>query len=167
VVRRRLPAVEVVAAADQLERQESGSIVGPLWLRDGDPEAQGDFPEVGWLDAPVILLASWISEMQRVARAVPSARAEGACHFGDGPYYFTITVGTGGAWHVRCFEAREQQEGADVPIHEWRTGGAAFLASAIRAARAVLAQCDEHGWWSRDTERLRRCLEARSGFHTS
>lgn len=163
-MRRRLPTVEIVVDIERLERHESGSIVGPLWLRDGDPDAQSDFPEVGWLDAPVTVLASWISELRRLSRAVPATRGAGACHFADGPYYFTITAAAGGTWIVRCFEARETHEGADTPSHEWQTATSAFLASAVRAGRAALAHCDEHGWWSPETERLRRCLEAGSGF---
>jgi hypothetical protein len=29
-----------------------------------------------------------------------------------------------------------------------------------RGARAVLSHCDARGWWNRDTEELRRSLEA-------
>lgn len=161
----RLPSVDVVVDVSAIVRHDSGTIAGPIWLRDGDIDIQADFPEVGWLDLPLALLASWVSELQRLMRTLPSSGAEAACHFLDGPYYFTVRVENPGGWLVRCFEARETgARTADPPVHEWRTGGAAFLASAVRAGRAMLAQCDARGWWSRDTETLRRCLESGSQY---
>jgi hypothetical protein len=162
---RRIPSVDIVVDAAALVRNGSGTVSGPIWLRDGDAMAQADFPEVGWIDMPVALLGSWLSELQRLSRTLRSSGYSGsasACRFLDGPYYFTVRPEKGGRWVVRCFEARERSTQAEVPIHEWRTGGAAFLASAVRAARSVLAQCDLQGWWSRDTEVLRRCLESGS-----
>jgi hypothetical protein len=159
---RRLPSVDVVVDATALTRNNSGSIIGPIWLRDADPDAQADFPEVGWVDLPVAVLVSWVSDLQRLTRTLPSSAADTACHFMEGPYYFSVRVERAGGWRVRCFEARERSRRAQRPVHEWRTGSAAFLASAVRAARAVLAQCDTRGWWSRETEALRRCLESGS-----
>jgi hypothetical protein len=163
---RRLPSVDVVVDATALTRNDSGTIAGPIWLRDGDADTQADFPEAGWVDFPVALLAAWLRELQRLARALPSSGAVSACHFMDGPYYFTVHVESAGAWQVRCFEARERSRRAERPVHEWRTGSSAFLTSAVRAGRAVLAQCDSRGWWSRDTEALRRCLESWSRHRT-
>jgi hypothetical protein len=161
---RRLPSVDVVVDASAVARTDSGRIAGPIWLRDGDADRQADFPEVGWVDLPVTLLGAWVSELQRLTRTLPSSGATSACHFEDGPYYFTVHVESGGGWRVRCFEARERAAQPEHPVHEWRTGGSAFLASAVRAGRAVLAQCDARGWWSPDTEALRRCLESGSQY---
>lgn len=161
---RRLPSVDVVVDATALVRNDSGAIAGPIWLRDGDADTQADFPEVGWVDLPLALLVSWVSELQRLTRTLPSSGTETACHFMDGPYYFTVRVESAGDWLVRCFEARERSAQTEQPAHEWRTGGSAFLASAVRAGRAVLAQCDARGWWSHDTEALRRCLESGSQY---
>jgi hypothetical protein len=159
---RRLPLVEVVVDSAALARDAEGATTGPIWLRDCDPDMQADFPEVGWVDRPLALLTAWVSELQRVSRTIPAAGTEGACHFVDGPYYFTVHPEGGGGWRVRCFEAREPAAQVSQPVHEWRTGGTAFLASAVRAGRAVLAQCDARGWWSDETEALRRCLESGS-----
>jgi hypothetical protein len=159
---RRLPSVDIVVDAASLVRDDAGTIAGPIWLRDGDPAGQADFPEVGWVDLPVAVLGSWLSEFQRLARSIRSSSTGSACRFLDGPYYFTVRRGKAGRWIIRCFEARERSVRAELPVHEWKTGGAAFLASAVRAARAVLAHCDARGWWSRETEVLRRCLEAGS-----
>ena len=65
---RRLPSVDVVTDTTALVQTESGTIAGPLWLRDGDPVVQADFPEVGWVDLPVAALASWVQELQRLSR---------------------------------------------------------------------------------------------------
>ena len=161
---RHLPCIDVVVDATALVRNGSGTIAGPIWLRDGDSDTQADFPEVGWVDLPLALLGSWLAELQRLAHTVPSSGTTSTCNFLDGPYYFTVRVDTGGAWVVRCFEARERSTQPPRPVHEWRTGGAAFLASVVRAGRAVLARCDARGWWNRDTETLRRCLEAGSQY---
>jgi hypothetical protein len=91
---------------------------------------------------------------------VPASGSIAACHFLDGPYYFTVEVESAGGWTIRCFEAREPRAQPEHAVHQWKTGGSAFLASAVRASRAVLAECDARGWWSRDTESLRRRLES-------
>lgn len=162
---RRLPSVDVVVDPTALVRAESGAIAGPIWLRDGDPDVQADFPEVGWVDLPIAVLASWLQELQRLTRALPSSGLQASCRFMDGPYYFTVRVESAGGWLVRCFEARERPT-VEEPVHEWKTGSSAFLASAVRAGRAVLAQCDARGWWSRETEALRRCLESGSQYRS-
>jgi len=141
-----------------------GTISGPIWLRDGDAQVQADFPEVGWVDLPVVVLAAWAQELQRVMRTLPASGVETACRFMEGPYYFTVRVETDGAWLVGGFEVRQQPVGTEQAVHEWKTGSSAFLASVVRAGRAVLAQCDERGWWSSDTEALRRCLESGSQY---
>lgn len=161
---RRLPSVDVVTDTTALVQNESGTIAGPLWLRDGDPDVQADFPEVGWVDLPVAALASWVQELQRLSRSLPSSGVETACRFLDGPYYFAVRVESAGGWLIRCFEVRDRPTGPDAPVREWKTGSSSFLASVVRAGRAVLAQCDARGWWSRDTEALRRCLEAGSQY---
>lgn len=161
---RRLPSVDVVVDTTALVRNESGTIAGPIWLRDGDPDVQADFPEVGWVDFPVALLASWVQELQRLTRTLPSSGAEAACNFMDGPYLVTVRAESAGGWVVRCFERREPSRAPETSVHEWKTGSSAFLASAVRAGRAVLAQCDARGWWSRDTEALRRSLESGSQY---
>lgn len=161
---RRLPSVDVVVEATSLARTDAGAIAGPIWLRDGDPQAQADFPEVGWVDLPLLVLTSWVSDLQRLARTLPSSGAVSVCHFIEGPYYFSVHVESAGSWVVRCFEAREDSARTEPPVHEWRTGSSAFLASAVRAGRAALAQCDVRGWWSPETETLRRCLESGSQY---
>jgi hypothetical protein len=153
----RLPRVEIVVEPDSLERTAHGTISGRVWLRDGNPDAQADFPEVGWSDAPVALLAAWTAELHRFARAVPATGALATCRFLDGPYAFTVRAEQPEVWRVACSE--ERTVGSSNPGPNWLTDRASFLRSLDQAARGVLAFCDARGWWSADTEALRRRLE--------
>jgi hypothetical protein len=155
---RALPRVEVAVEPETLERSAHGSITGRIWLRDGSPENQADFPEVGWSDFPVALLGAWTADLQRLARAVPSADALARCHFMDGPYSFTVGVEPGGAWRISCWEDRREGRSEQGP--QWITDQASFLGSLIRSGRSTLAHCDSRGWWNNDTEALRRRMEA-------
>ena len=158
--KRPLPCVEVVVEPETLERSAHGGIAGRIWLRDGSREIQADFPEVGWSDSPVALLGVWGVELQRLARAVPSVGAMARCRFMDGPYSFNVRALGGGAWRISCIEERSTGSGATSQV--WVTDSSAFLEGLHRAARATLAACDARGWWSADTETLRRFVESRS-----
>lgn len=159
-MRRPLPRVEVVVEPDTLERDARDSITGRVWLRDGSPESQADFPEVGWSDFPVRLLGAWSAELQRLVRTVPSNGTVARCRFMDGPYSFTVHAEQAGAWRIACVEERTEGEHAAGP--SWLTDQAVFLDSVYRAARSVLFICDTRGWWNEETETLRRRLEAGS-----
>jgi hypothetical protein len=154
----RLPRVELVVDPATLAKSPRGAIAGAVWLRDGDAEAQADFPEVGWTDSVVAVLASWLPELQRLARTIPATDASAECRFVDGPYLVTVCVERPGVWRLRCTEERTHGAASEGP--EWRTDSGVFLASATRAASAVLGLCDTRGWWSTDTESLRRALDA-------
>lgn len=161
-MRRPLPRVEIVVEPATLERTSHGGITGRVWLRDGSRDVQADFPEVGWCDFPVALLAAWTTELQRFARLVPSDRGLARCRFMDGPYSFTVHAEGNGAWRIGCIEERMGAGGT--PSQVWVTDASSFLDGLHRAARATLSACDERGWWNADTEALRRCVEARSGL---
>ena len=134
-----------------------GPITGAVWLRDGDPETQADFPEVGWSDSVVAVLANWLPDLQRLTRTIPATDANAHCRFLDGPYLVTVRVERPGLWRLRCTEQRTHGAASEGP--EWRTDSGAFLGSVTRAATTVLGLCDARGWWSTDTESLRRALE--------
>jgi hypothetical protein len=155
---RALPRVEVAVEPETLERTARGSITGRIWLRDVSSENQADFPEVGWLDFPVALLSAWTVELQRFARAMPSAGAHVRCHFMDGPYSFTVGVEQAGAWRISCSEDRREGRSGNGP--EWITDQSSFLGSLFRSGRSILAYCDSRGWWDTDTEALRRRIES-------
>jgi hypothetical protein len=76
----------------------------------------------------------------------------------DGPYSFTVRAERPEMWRVACVE--ERSAGPNNPGPTWLTDRASFLRSLDQAARSVLSFCDARGWWSADTESLRRRLEA-------
>jgi hypothetical protein len=158
---RALPRVEIVVEPETLERSAQGGITGRVWLRDGSPEAQEDFPEVGWSDFPVAILAAWSLELQRLARSIPAADTPARCRFMDGPYSFAVHAEEAGAWRITCSEDRTT--GRSAPGPRWLTDQASFLDSLHRAARSVLSFCDARGWWNEETEALRRRMEAGGG----
>jgi hypothetical protein len=157
---RRLPDVEIVVEPETLESGASGNITGRVWLRDGRSDVQADFPEVGWSDSAVALLAAWMVELERLARSVPAGEAVARCRFLDGPYSFTVRAEEAGIWRIACME--ERSTGSGHPGPEWLTDQASFLASLRRAARGALSACDSRRWWNADTELLRRRLESGS-----
>jgi hypothetical protein len=106
----------------------------------------------------VALLAAWLPELQRLARTIPATDASTDCRFIDGPYLVTVRVERPGVWRLQCTEQRTHGTASDGP--EWRTDSGVFLASVTRAAATVLGVCDARGWWSTNTESLRRALEA-------
>ena len=153
----RLPRVEIVVEPETLERNTRGGISGRVWLRDGSPETQADFPEVGWSDLPVALLSAWTAELFPFARTVPATGAVATCRFIDGPYAFTIRAERPEVWRIACTE--ERTVGASDRGPTWLTDRGSFLRSLEQASRSVLAHCDARGWWNADTEALRRRLE--------
>lgn len=144
-----------------LELTAASAIAGRIWLRDGDAQTQGDFPEVGWSDHPLALLAAWLPALQRLSRSLPAGE-EVTCAFAEGPYAFTVVAEGLGRWRLRCYERRAGAK-AEAPTQEWITDATHFLSSVGRAARATLAHCDARGWWSAESEALRRALEP--GLH--
>jgi hypothetical protein len=98
-----------------------------------------------------------MGELHRLARAVPATGAQARCRFLDGPYAFTVRVEQPEVWRIAC--AEERTSGASDAGPVWLTDRASFLRSLDQAARGVLAFCDARGWWSADTESLRRSLE--------
>jgi hypothetical protein len=155
--KRPLPCVEVVVEPGTLERTPTGGIAGRIWLRDGSREVQADFPEVGWSDSPVALLGAWGRDLQRLARVVPSEGATARCRFIGGPYSFTVLVERTGVWRISCTE--ERSTGGHAAAQSWVTDASSFLDGLYRAIRATLAACDARGWWSDETETLRRLVE--------
>jgi hypothetical protein len=153
----RLPVVELVVDPTTLAKSSRGPITGAVWLRDGDPETQADFPEVGWSDSVVAVLANWLPELQRLTRTIPATDANAHCRFLDGPYLVAVRVERPGLWCLRCTEQRTHGAAGEGP--EWRTDSGVFLGSVTRAATTVLGLCDARGWWSTDTESLRRALD--------
>ena len=70
---------EVVIAPQSFDRSGSGSITGAIWLRHGARgERRADFPEPGWTDFPVVILAWWLDALGALARG---ETGEASCLF--------------------------------------------------------------------------------------
>ena len=148
--------MELMIETQSLALGANGAVTGAIWLRGRERGVESDFPELGWSDFPVAVLASWLPALRRLASDGEGA----ACHFMDGPYHFAVSPAEPGRWRVSCFEDRTRSTRDERPVQLWLTEPAAFIASVTRGARAVLSHCDARGWWNRDTEELRRSLEA-------
>ena len=145
--------VEVVVDPTALTRSPSGSIAGPVWLRFGG-DAAGEpaaFPQPGWSDFPVVVLAWWLA---RLARDLGGREAVERCDFMDGPFRFTVRRRRGDPrWEL----AGSEGGGATGPAAH--VEGAVFLDSLAEGARAVHAECAARGWGGADVEALARAVE--------
>jgi hypothetical protein len=144
----------IIASTEHLERGSTGSLVGPIWL--SDARTGSAFPEQGWSDFSLALLAAWIPALQRLARRSEPAE----CYFMDGPYHFIVSPRDGDRWRVAGFEDREAVARVGHAVFELDTTPAEFLGSAIAAAKPLLGYSDARGWWNDDTERLRHAVES-------
>ena len=144
----------VTASTENLALNSKGSVVGAIWL--GDATSGAAFPEQGWSDFSVALLAAWIPALQRLVRRGEAAE----CYFMDGPYHFGVTVREENRWQLACFEDREAGARVGHAVLALETTPTHFLGSAITAAKALLGYCDTRGWWNDDTERLREAVES-------
>jgi hypothetical protein len=150
--RRAEGSATVMASTDNIALTSAGSIVGAIWLSDGSASA---FPEHGWSDFSVALLAAWIPSLQQLMRRGEAAE----CHFMEGPYHFVATSKDTHQWSIACFERRDADVRVGNAVLELDATPTEFLGGAITAARALLGYCDARGWWSDDTERLRKAVE--------
>ncbi|WP_146210018.1 hypothetical protein [Vitiosangium sp. GDMCC 1.1324] len=132
---------------DSLTRASSGSITGVLFLR-GDGAA---FPEEGWSDFPVVVLAWWLEALE----GLRSGRAASAsCRFMEGP--FSVEVARRGVE----FLLRGQRDGRRVEVLvEERVDLESFWREVRAGASRVVAVCAARGWTSKDLESLRRWLD--------
>ena len=125
-------------------------MTGRLWLR----AAAVDFPEPGWFDCPVPVLAWWLKSLANAAE-----NGAATCRFMDGPHEFTLrgasATAAGGERH--CVLRTSDGDA-------WAIAGAEFAASLRAAAAATLAECDRRGWASRDILELRHAVR-RAGHH--
>ena len=145
------PEVRIEVGTTGITRSASGTVAGPIWLSAGGTGLA--FPEVGWSDFPVALLATWIPSLRRLA-----ARGETAeCLFMDGPYHFVVSASADEGWRIACFERRVGPSVANA-VAEWTASPTDFFESALAAARAVRGHCDARQWFDDDTDRLREAI---------
>ncbi|MEV7965629.1 hypothetical protein AB0O34_06545 [Sphaerisporangium sp. NPDC088356] len=108
-----------------------------------------DFPEAGWFDFPVTILAWWLAELGDLVRG---ASATCALTFMDGPYEALVRRGGDG------YAVELRGHGATVRAAE-EIDPAALLESLREAAGVALATCAGRGWEPHpDVTRLRASL---------
>jgi hypothetical protein len=131
-----------------LARSSRGAITGVLFL-----EVDGfGYPELGWNDFPVIILAWW-------ARAVRDLRASGVgaeavCRFMDGPFSFSLRALSYGEWEVRLLGKNGEL------LRTAKTTPGEVVRAIQVAAAAVLQACADRGWGSRETEELQAAIRS-------
>jgi hypothetical protein len=144
--------VEFVIVPHSFHRSRSGSITGPIWLRHGGrDEHASDFPEVNWIDFPVVILGWWLERLD----ALGNGGTE--CSFMDGPFEFTVSDLGNALARVCCFERRIRER---VPVADFQTHVSLLRASLRSAAESALAECDRREWSGSDVERLRARVRA-------
>jgi hypothetical protein len=142
---------QIRVSLTDIARDAHGGLAGPIWISADDSDSA--FPEVRWSDFPVVLLASWIPSLRRLASRGRAAE----CRFMDGPYHFTVTGGSPGEWRIACFERREGT-GAANAVTEMSTEPSVFVESALAAGRGILGYCDAREWWGAETDSLREVI---------
>ena len=127
----------VTASTENLALNSKGSVVGAIWL--GDATSGSAFPEQGWSDFSVALLAAWIPALQRLVRRGEAAE----CYFMDGPYHFGVTVREANRWQIACFEDREAGarvgQNGSMAIGSRRTSPTFAVAAAVVSEPRVAA----------------------------
>ena len=136
--------------AGDVSRSASGALIGTLYLKLGDL----CFPDVAWSDFVVVVLEWWCSALQRLHQGDPGPID---VPFMDGPYRVEIESLADERLDVTLVRsgARHDQETARSIVDRSQ-----LTHSLIVAARAVLRQCRQHGWSSRDIEALSESLDA-------
>jgi hypothetical protein len=122
-----------------IEQCRSGSITGCVCL-----ESEGTrFPEPGWSDFPVVILAWWLETLEG---------PEPLLRFMDGPFTVMIDRQAKCAHFMRGETPIETRVGVDVED---------LQRSVQSAARSVIDRCDLVGISGADVDTLRRRIEQR------
>jgi hypothetical protein len=128
-----------------IEKSESGSITGSIWLQTDDVA----FPEQGWNDFVVVILGWWTNE---AAALVAGTKKRGELMFMDGPMSVAISA-EGDRWKLEC--NRRRRNGTTLE-HRATVDVSDVAAALVRAADIVLERCEVENWKSSDIEELQR-----------
>jgi hypothetical protein len=147
-------SVTVVVEPSALERNGSGNILGPIRLHSDAPANKvKDFPEHGWTDFVVVILAWWLEELRKLRQG----EAKVFCRFMDGPLGFRVTCENSGTYRIDCVEERLSGETAHA---SWTTSKGGFESALVAAGSEVLLECGRRNWESRDIDTLRNAVRA-------
>jgi hypothetical protein len=127
-----------------LKAGRAGSVTGEIWF-DGD----FPFPEVGWSDFPIEVLAWWLELLGKLASGEITT---GQVSFMDGPYRIRALV-SGDVLRVEFLSEHPGVHGGSRV-----TSLASALTHAIATAIALLDECRRRTWNSEAISNLQRTL---------
>jgi len=122
-----------------LGQSRMGGVTGLIYLKVGG----NSFPDSGWDDFPVTILAWWLRDTLSLFQNKASSVQ---CSFMDGPYSFGLRSVEG-----KCYLdliARSSSEESVLSTHH--IDPKQLLDSQLSAAKALLAECRARLWDSRD-----------------
>jgi hypothetical protein len=137
--------IEIVTDTASLAHSASGTISGRIFLRD----AARSFPDDGWFDCPVVILAWWI---EGLAGLVAGRARTFRGMFMEGPFAFV--VGGEDGLDDRIVPAGRRGE-LDIGIAH----APALLQAALAAGTQVAAACRARQWSSPDLHNLDDAIE--------
>jgi hypothetical protein len=141
--------LQIIVEPHLMRLSESGTIVGPIWLRSKEaPDIV--FPEAEWSDFPVVILGWWLREVESLLRG---AAVEATCLFMDGPFEFSINR----SGDVQ-FRQRRKSGHVAVGPSTLRISADEFWMALLTSALNVVAECDARGWSNVDIDDLRRFI---------
>jgi hypothetical protein len=145
-------SVEAHLAVDlrSLQPRQQGPATGGIWINVGDMS----FPQAGWNDFLVPILAGWAETVVNLCR---EAYATAVVYFMDGPYEVRVTRQSKTDWILAFVDARASPPEIRGPV---RVAAAPFVVSVAAAVRDVLQVCATLGHSSRDVDALARIAPA-------
>ena len=119
------------------------NITGDIWIEFLDFQ----FPSNNWSDFPEIILGWWLEALFKLWSG---KKAHAGCSFMDGPYSYKVTR-ENNRYVLRCYhdaligEETEWEGEIDLDL---------LLKQVLKAASALMKECQKRGWTTPDTETL-------------
>jgi hypothetical protein len=126
-------------------RPERDPATAAIWLALGAKV----FPEQGWDDFVVVILAAW---MRVVADVLRGAKDREFVHFMDGPYEVEVSAVSQSKLRLRAIEDR------DTEVIAAEVNAVPLVESLLAAAQELIAECKKRGHATRDVDNLNAYL---------
>jgi hypothetical protein len=130
-------------STETLEGSASGVVHGPISIR----VAEQSFPDAGWTDFVLVVLAWWCRALSRV---LDGENDSIDVRFMEGP--FVALVGPSRGRHVQL----ELTDGSVGRASRFKGEVlcSPLVDSVIAAANSVIDECRKRNWWSKDADEL-------------
>ena len=139
-----LETFNIEVAPSTFTLRSSGSIVGQIWMTIGDWR----FPNPGWDDFPVVVLAWWT---QALLSLTAGENDTARCSFMDGPYLFEISAPAADVSLVRSY--RNAKTGTEF-VRQQSCRFSTIRPAMLSAAETTINACRQKQWASADLDRL-------------